>query len=261
MQQLGAPITPKSRPVRGHRFIYWHVGHAKWMVQKGKQYVGSTGDYEEAVAMASKACQLDPNAFEVEPKVAKATMQGQRGAVQVAAEWFQLLWMGYQHGPKGFPCLPSDVTDLHQRTHGPKADILKDAGMILPMLVAKYGPHRDALNKAFQKQQQSKFKSDLELADYTVLCQAVQEISKVCDSKMKPWFQGPGFQTSHHSGLGAFMHTSLKIISPKRPRAKSDRPTVRLGRKRRCYVIRALDDKIRASLQQAPPDTLLDTHM
>ena len=76
------------------------------MVQKGKQYVGSTGDYEEAVAMASKACQLDPNAFEVEPKVAKATMQGQRGAVQVAAEWFQLLWMGYQHGPKGFPCLP-----------------------------------------------------------------------------------------------------------------------------------------------------------
>ena len=48
---------------------------------------------------------------------------------------------------------------------------------------------------------------------YNVLVDALTRISTIPNEEMKPWIAGPGRQTMLHSGLVAYAHSSLKILS------------------------------------------------
>ena len=81
------------------------------------------------------------------------------------------------------------------------------------MMLAKYGPHRDALHEAFLSTH--KLQDDpLELKwTYQVIVAALVAMSRESAAVMGPWIAGPGRTSSHHSGLAAYANKSLKILS------------------------------------------------
>ena len=82
------------------------------------------------------------------------------------------------------------------------------------MLLAKFGPHRDALADAFLKvPKPDNDPSELQWT-YLVIVAALVTLSRIGISIMEQWFAGPGRGTTHHSGLVVYSHTSQQIRTP-----------------------------------------------
>ena len=92
--------------------------------------------------------------------------------------------------------------------------ILAHPNFIIPMMLAKFGPHRDALAYAFQKvPKPDNDPSELQWT-YLVIVAALVTLSRIDISIMEQWFAGPGRRTTHHSGLVVYSHRSLNILTP-----------------------------------------------
>ena len=95
---------------------------------------------------------------------------------------------------------PGDVADMH-RGASQGSLILAHPNFIIPMMLANFGPHRDALAYAFQKvPKPDNDPSELQWT-YLVIVEALASLSRTGISIMEPWFAGPGRGTTHHSGL------------------------------------------------------------
>jgi len=136
--------------------------------------------------------------------------------------------------------------DTHQRASKPKrAKVYDDEGMVLPMLLAKYAPHKDTLHHAFYKVAPKE--KDLDLRLHKRLIASLKGIAKVDPKEMEPWLQGPGKNTSHHGGLVPWAHKALGIIKPRGPGSR--RPAdLNLGKGRRPYMIQPYSKHIQQRL-------------
>ena len=91
--------------------------------------------------------------------------------------------------------------------------ILAHPNFIIPMMLAKVWPHRDALAYAFQKvPKPDNDPSELQWT-YLVIVEALVSLSRTDISIMEPWFAGPGRGTTHHSGQVVYSHTVLQILT------------------------------------------------
>ena len=90
-----------------------------------------------------------------------------------------------------------------------KSRILAHPNFIVPMLLAKFGPHRDALDDAFlhtPKQEQDAL--DLKWT-YDVIVAALVALSSMDTKVMDPGFVGHGDTSAHHTGLVVCAHASM----------------------------------------------------
>ena len=161
--------------------------------------------------MASKQTGLTIEDLQLCPDRVRRSVQGQRNAVSQHLAWFQLLYQAFaDHEEMAYP---GDMADLHRRASQGSL-ILAHPNFIIPMMLAKFGPHRDALAHAFQKVPKPD-NDPMELQwTYCVLVAALVSISRIDISIMEDWFAGPGRGTTHHSGLAVYAHKSLNILTP-----------------------------------------------
>ena len=83
---------------------------------------------------------------------------------------------------------------------------------IAPMLLAKLGPHRDALHDAFlstPKLDRDRFHLKW---TYNVIMAALVALSSTDADIMDPWIAGPGKMSTHHIGLVVYANCSLKTL-------------------------------------------------
>ena len=128
------------------------------------------------------------------------------------AHWFRQLYRAYS-GPDG-PAYLGDLNDMHHRAHS-GSEILTHPNVIVPMLLAKFGPHRDALQDAFIESCRPSLEDNAVIAEWTynALVDALVRLSATPDEKMGPWIVGPGTQTMCHYGL--MVYAGLCQLQPK----------------------------------------------
>ena len=93
---------------------------------------------------------------------------------------------------------------------------MTEPDFIVPMMLAKFGPHRDALRAGYTKHPKPK-KVDAQAMSrwsYDVFVAALRRLTRLTDEEMKPWWQGPGKNTAHHSGLVVYAQKHLEILVP-----------------------------------------------
>ena len=100
---------------------------------------------------------------------------------------------------------------MHHRAHS-GSEILTHPNFIVPMLLAKFGPHRDALQDAFTETCCPSLEDDAVISEWTYnfLVDALIRLSTIPDEEMEPWIAGHGKQTMFHSGLVVYANCSLK---------------------------------------------------
>ena len=237
-----AKPSKRSHPKRSHRFVYWHRAESKWQVKIGTQHYGNFAEHDEALAMATKKTGLTIEDLQLHPDCVRKSVQGQRHAVSQHLSWFQHLYQAFAD-PKEV-AYPGDVADMHRRASQGSL-ILAHPNFIIPMMLAKFGPHRDALADAFLKvPKPDNDPSELQWT-YLVIVAALVTLSRIDISIMDEWLSGPGRQTTHHSGLVVYSHVSLKILTPchgelppkKRKRGPNSPQVLVLGRTARAFRI------------------------
>ena len=243
----------RSQPKRSHRFVYWHNTQSKWQVKIGKRHHGLFTEHDEALTMASKQTGLTIEDLQLCPDRVRRSVQGQRNAVSQHLAWFQLLYQAFaDHKEMAYP---GDMADLHRRASQGSL-ILAHPNFSIPMLLAKYGPHRDALAHAFQKVPKPD-NDPMELQwTYCVLVAALVSISRIDMSIMEDWFAGPGRGTTHHSGLAVYAHKSLNILTPydgelprkKRTGGPNSPEVLEIGKQARAFQIQTYTEKLGETL-------------
>ena len=129
-------------PKRSHRFVYWHRSESKWQVKIGTQHYGNFAEHDEALAMATKKTGLTIEDLQLHPDRVRKSVQGQRHAVSQQLSWFQHLYQAFTD-PRGV-AYPGDLADMHRRASQGSL-ILAHPNFIIPMMLAKFGPHRECL--------------------------------------------------------------------------------------------------------------------
>ena len=198
-----------AAPKRTHKYVYWHMARQKWQVKIGTAHHGMFANHEDALRRAIAITKQDGDSLQLHPDVVRRSLQGQHNAVAQQASWFQDLYAAYSKPDE--VAYPGDLCDMHARALR-KSCILAHPNFIVPMLLAKFGPHRDALHHAFlhtPKQEQNAL--DLKWT-YDVIVAALVALSSMDTKVMDPWFAGPGKTSAHHSGLVVYAHVSLKIM-------------------------------------------------
>ena len=198
-------------PKRSHRFVYWHSTQHKWFVKISDQFHGNFAEQHEALAMATRLTGLTIEDLQLCPDHVRRSLQGQRHAVSQHLSWFQHLYQAFADPEE--VAYPGDLADMDRRASQGSL-ILAHPNFIIPMMLAKFGPHRDALNDAFLKvPKPDKNPSELQWT-YLVIVAALATLSSIDNSIMDQWIAGPGRMTTHHCGLVVYANRSLNILTP-----------------------------------------------
>ena len=168
---------------------------------------GNFAEHDEALAMATKLTGLTIEDLRLCPDHVRRSLQGQHHAVSQHLSWFQHLYQAFTDLEE--VAYPGDMADMDRRASQGSL-ILAHPNFIIPMMLAKFGPHRDALNDAFLKvRKPDNDPSELRWT-YLVIVAALVTLSSIDSSIMDQWFAGPGRMTTHHSGLVVYSNRSLK---------------------------------------------------
>jgi len=146
---------------------------------------------------------------------------------------------------------------MHHRAHS-GSEILTHPNFIVPMLLAKFGPHLDALQDAFTESCCPSLEDDAVISEWTynVLVDALIRLSTIPDEEIEPWIAGPGKQTMFHSGLVVYANRSLKILSacdeqPKSLKRKIHTATpLVFGKQQRSFLIMPYSTGIQRTLMK-----------
>ena len=196
-------------PKRTHQYVYWHKSAKRWQVKIGSTFMGIFDEHKHALKRAVEATGLQAEDLRLDANAVRKSLQGQRHAVLRHMVWFRTLYLAYSEpGPIAYP---GDLVDMMRRaTHKPP--IMSHPNFIVPMLLAKYGPHRDALHDAFMRTPKlASDPSDIKWT-YLVIVAALVSLNCLDDNVLDPWRDGPGTNAQHHSGLIVYSNTSLKIL-------------------------------------------------
>ena len=205
------PRDPSKEPKRSHRFVYWHAKGLKWQVKIGATFYGLFDKHDDALARATEETGLKKEDLLLRPDHVRRSLQGQRNAIAQHVSWFQHLYQAYAD-PK-VVAYPGDLVDMTCRA-SQDSRILAHPNFIIPMILAKFGPHRTALHDAFLSvPKPDDDPSELKWT-YLVIVAALRALSRINMRVMDPWYAGPGRKSTHHSGLVVYAHCSLKILAP-----------------------------------------------
>lgn len=245
--------APAKAPKRSHRYVYWHSANQAWQVKIGGVFLGLFEQHEDALLMATKETGHTRDELQLCPNVVRRSLQGQRNAVSQHACWFQKLYMAYATSKE--VAYPGDLCDMGDRASR-KSRIMAHPNFIVLTLLAKFGPHRDALHDAFLSTPKL-VRDHLNLKwTYKVIVAALVALSSIDADLMDPWLAGPGKMSTHHSGLVVYANRSLKILAacseePNRKKSRVEgRSTQRLvfGKHPRAFLIQPYSENVEAIL-------------
>ena len=237
-------LQPKTlKPARRYRFVHYHSKDKKWYVaQCGFHEFGF--DTEEAAAKAAAKSSKRPLADLLLPKPLRIRTVEK---VELLRSRFQQIMNLYSTACPKRPLLPGDLTDLLCRRPRPMAVFKASPGLVVPFLIAKYGPHRDTLLCAARI---AIAKSAKDASPEDLLFSSLQEALRNLSGQVlsSAWTQNVGRKNCHHSGLVRFAQTGLKMLRPGDAKSARGAEVVRLGLNQRRFVFCALSPDIRRRL-------------
>ena len=191
--------NPKA--LRSKRYLR-HVVHrpnrkCPWQVVIRRKYVGSYRTQSLAAVAAAKHNGETPSSL---------VRGGRRRSVELSRRCFVGFWKAYKTKGSCTQCLPEDLKHLFRCK-----TILNDPWMVAYAILAKYGPHRDALCKAYAEWFDPN-SSDMEAQTYCILQKAVANIQDIPPDDMAKWHRGPGKHAAYYSGLSVYITQSLKLL-------------------------------------------------
>jgi hypothetical protein len=114
--------------------------------------------------------------------------------------------------------------------------------MLVPLLLAKYGPHRDALLKVMQTKPKGPGVAD------GLYFQLVATVKLLSGKRLDAcWTQNVGRKNCHHSGLVMFLWKGLALLQPVGKNRCKD--FVQLGLSQRKFIVRKLDPTMKSKLE------------
>ena len=137
--------TQKQCKSRKYRFVYFDRRDKFWRVRR-KGFNCAAGFPTELAAAKFAAETFNETLSTLAAKTRQCL------SMRVQAERFQGLWSLYHTTTADHPLLPGDVQDLLQRASALRS-LKRFPGLIVPLLMTKYGPHRDILLDIVQQQQ------------------------------------------------------------------------------------------------------------
>ena len=241
----------KKTPKRTHKYVYWHRTTGSWQVKIGASFHGRFHEHEDALLLVVEKTGLTRQDLELSPNEVRKSVQGQRNMIPKHMFWFQKMFAAYGDA------YPGDLCDLIHRA-SQRSEIMAHANFVVPMMLAKFGPHRDALNDAFLSIPKPENDPDELRWAYDVLVAALVALNDCDQEIMEPWLQGPGRQGAFHSGLVVYANCSLKILKARDeeepPRKKSKmgsrfRRQLVFGKTPRAFLIQPYSQAIEKKLK------------
>ena len=191
------PKVP-GRSKRSLRHVVYRPNRkCPWQVVIRRKYVGSYRTQSLAAFAAAKHNGETPNSLE---------RGGRLRIVELSRRCFAEFWKAYKTEGSCTQCLPEDLKHLLRCN-----TMMKDPWMLVYAILAKYGPHRDALCKAYAELFDPN-SSDVEAQTYCILQKAVANIQDIPPNDMAKWRRGPGKNTAYHSGLSVYLKQSVKLL-------------------------------------------------
>lgn len=209
------------RPLRMYQHVHYHTRSRTWVAQRSGRFLGSSTSQPGAAMIASKALNVPLSKLRL-PKPREL-----RPALLLHKQRFQLMWAIYRQNGTSAKLAEAKVPgDLEQLFHSSQAKEMLDScpELLMPYILAKYGPHRDALAA-----------SAAELAGQRAQTPPPEWLHKVLQGTMlrlsgtilsDAWILNVGSGVTFHSGLVPFVHCSLRML---RPCAKGAKGVLRLG--------------------------------
>ena len=144
------------------------------------------------------------------------------------------------------PIVPGDLADLLGRRW---ENLREMPGMLVPFILAKYGPHRDVLADVVRRKVKAKDVHSEETL-YASLVSSLKRLSG--QSLASAWTRNVGRKNTHHSGLVRYAHSALRVLQPlksKRPRKQGEAPgVVHLGLSKRPFHITNFSEALKKRL-------------
>jgi hypothetical protein len=235
-----AKVVPKGR-CRKYKNIAWHSRSKTWVAQSRKQFLGSSTDQEAAADMAAKALRLPKDSMRLgRPQVAQQDSLGNH------ERRFQQLWSVYGAPDPKNPQVPGDLADIIQRAGTGRCKILKEPGLIVPFLLAKYPPHREVMESAYAEVLSQGPQDDRAQLAYNVLAKTFHGLHRT--PLRSAWIANVGRNTTHHSGITPFANTSLGMLKPLPPGARTSRSVLCLGQGGRRFSVQPMTSTMRQRL-------------
>ena len=249
-------FDPKaSRPARKYKHVSYHRASKTWVAQVGgprRRHLGSSQSQEEAARKAAGFLKRPLS----ELRLPKVQIASSCQPLEQHVLRFQQLWSIYRGDNPKEPKVPGDLADLFQRASKEGPTLLSTGGgLILPFVLAKYGPHRDVMEATWADLARRSPKADPVQLTYNVLAATLRKLHR--QTLRKAWMENVGRNTTHHGGLIPFAVRSLGILRP----ATDDNGAIQLGLGGRSFHLEKLSAlmKLRISTMVSFGQAMLET--
>ena len=197
----------KRQNKRQYRFVYFDTRDKQWRVRrKGIPCKGGFPTELAAAKFAAKSVGETLSTLRV----------GTRRCVDMHTQVkrFRDLWSIYRSTSTDHPFMPGDVQDLLRRSTALR-QLTMFPGLIIPFLLAKFGPHRDILMEVASARQHNYTAHPQDtVAQAKWLCNVLRiAVTKISKTKLPAaWIKNVGRNNCHHSGLVQLVRGSLGML-------------------------------------------------
>lgn len=209
--RLRAPQQATGSPqTRRFLYVHYHKRDKAWVVQRrGSKWTQTHGSQLEAAKLAAKVFKTTISDLRL-PR--RETVRLEKW--EAKRQRFRDLWAIYRTSDPNNPALPGDLQDLSQRATKSKKSLLFSAtGLSAILLLSKYGPHRHALEQAWQTLSSCRPKQGpdhLACENVAVMRETLRLLSG--QSLPTAWLENVGRHCTHHSGLIVLAAQSFGVI-------------------------------------------------
>ena len=238
----------RIRPARSSRRQYKHITYHKksktWIARYRGKSLGSNTSQAAAATLVAKY--LHVPLITLRLRSAPGPLESHQ---QLAARC-RGLWSAFGGLSPRNPKVPGDLADLIQRGLDKGSRVLSQApGLVVPFLLAKFTPHRDAIEEAWAEhvaKDPKGYSRDPVMMTYNVLRDSLQRLHR--EPLSQEWIDNVGRNTMYHGGLFPFANRSLGILMPAQEAAASRLGALRLGQNGRPFLLVKLTDTLKRNI-------------
>ena len=204
-----APAQLGRKPKMTHRMIVPVANRGKWMWKTGAR-PGEQNMFADHVAALKHVCEATGL---TEQQLLRKKVPKPLTTLRDRVRWLRISLRAARDADKGRAVMPADAQHWHRLATADKDPALRDPRAIVPMIMAKHGPWREAVSASFKACAKASSAPRRSYATalpalgscdararfmYHMLLETAHVMADIPPATMRPWYRGPGHLTSHH---------------------------------------------------------------